>query len=93
MTKQWYKIVPGKESKEFRDGVQAFVDDKGYDSLNSVEERIGFFSAFAFYCRLSEHSKSPFMDGFISHRMNDLLYVGADDAYQYFDGYQDFKDD
>lgn len=88
-----YQIAPGKESKEFRDGVQAFVDDTGYDSLDSVEARMGFFSAFAFYCALSERSKSPFMDGFIARRMSDLLYVGDDDMYQYFDGYLDFKSD
>lgn len=88
-----YQIKPGKESKEFRDGVSAFVDDKGYDSLDSVEARMGFLTAFAFYCKLSEHSSSPFMDGYISHRMNDLLYVGDDDAYQHYDGYLDFKDD
>ncbi len=88
-----YKIAPGKESEEFRNGVQAFVEDVGYDSLESVEARMGFLTAFAKFAALSEHSKSPFMDGYISHRMNDILYSGPFDMYQYFDGYLDFKDD
>ena len=88
-----YQIAPGKESKQFRDGVDAFVEDKGYDSCDSVEERMGFLTAFVFYSQLSEHTKSPFMDPFVSRRMQDLLYVGDDDVYQYFDGYEDLKSD
>lgn len=89
--KNWYKIYPGQESEEFRKGVEAFANDEGFDSLDSVEARMGFFSAFAKFCELSEHSKSPFLDPYISRRMNDLLYVGTDDAYSYYDGYWDFK--
>ena len=85
--------TPGKESEEYRAGVTAFADDKGYDSLDSVEARMGFLSAFVYYAQLSEFPRQPFADPAIRHRMNDLLYVGDDDAYQYFDGYHDLKSD